>query len=219
MLMQFPLKTRILLNFHDMCKYLGRGCCVPELTRILLPERLFPLNAEKPLTPGCPFPFLSLCKTLPIAPDTSPIPLHIPLPKPESRHRLSLSMLKPSLLRTRFMTPSLKYLSSPVAVRPPIYHLSVPRTSLKPSLLLSLPLRRFGVGMGAALRGERTPGERDCCWGWEGMVLGAEGVDDEDAALLFEADGVGVEVLFGCCWWEGGGWRMEEKKVERKKGR
>lgn len=130
-------------------------------------------------------------------------------------------MLKPSLLRTLFMTPSLKYFSSPVAVRPPMYHFSDPRTSLNPSLLLSLPLRRLGVGMGAAPRGERTPGERDCCWDCEGMVLGAEGVDGaEGAALLFvEDEGVEVDVLFGCCWWEGRGWRMEEKKVERKKGR
>jgi hypothetical protein len=34
----------------------------------------------------------------------------------------------------------LKYLSSPVAVLPPIYHFSAPSTSLKPSLELSLPL-------------------------------------------------------------------------------
>ena len=81
----------------------------------------------------------------------------------QSPHKLNLSMLKPSLLLTLFMTPSLKYLSSPVAVRPPIYHLSDPRTSLNPSLLLSLPLRRLGVGMdGAAPRGERTLGDRDC---------------------------------------------------------
>lgn len=39
------------------------------------------------------------------------------------------------------MTPNLNTLSSPVAVRPPMYHFSVPKTSLNPSEELSEPLR------------------------------------------------------------------------------
>jgi len=58
----------------------------------------------------------------------------------ERVHRLNLSKLNRSPLLCRLTTPSLKYLSSPVAVLPPIYHFSFPSTSLKPSLLLSLPL-------------------------------------------------------------------------------
>lgn len=142
-------------------------------------------------------------------------------------------MLNPSLLLTLFTTPSLKYLSSPVAVLPPIYHFSAPLASLNPSLLLSLPLRPPDpdpdVGP-IALRGESTPGESGCCvwgWGW-GIVLGWDGAVDgpgevEGPALVAVVVVVcveGVEVLFGCwCWWEGRCWRMEEKKAERKKGR
>ena len=124
-------------------------------------------------------------------------------------------MLNPSLLLTLFITPSWKYLSSPPAVLPPIYHLSPPRTSLKPSLLLSLPLRRPGL-TGAVPRGESTPWDRDCCC--EGMDLGAEVEGDavEEVGLLVAA---GVVVVALCCWWEGRCWRMEEKRVERKKGR
>lgn len=135
-------------------------------------------------------------------------------------------MLNPSLLLTLFTTPSLKYLSSPVAVRPPIYHFSAPFASLNPSLLLSLPLLLPLPDPDApiALRGESTPGDRGCCvWGW-GIVLGWDGAVDGPG----EVEGPGLvvvcveddEVLFGCwCWWEGRCWRMEEKKVERKKGR
>lgn len=57
-------------------------------------------------------------------------------------YKLRRSRLKPSLLLTRRITPSLKNFSSPAAVLPPIYHLSAPRASRKPSLLLSLPLLR-----------------------------------------------------------------------------
>lgn len=50
--------------------------------------------------------------------------------------------------------PNLKNFSSPWAVRPPIYILSAPRTSLNPSELASLPRRRCAwCGMGIA-RGE-----------------------------------------------------------------
>ncbi|KAK4238679.1 hypothetical protein C8A03DRAFT_43604 [Achaetomium macrosporum] len=47
-----------------------------------------------------------------------------------------------SPLLTLLTTPSLKNRSSPVAVRPPMYSFSVPRASLNPSLLLSLPRLR-----------------------------------------------------------------------------
>ena len=60
----------------------------------------------------------------------------------QAHHRLSRSRLRPSLLRTRFTTPSLKKRSSPPAVRPPMYHLSAPLASRNPSLELSLPRRR-----------------------------------------------------------------------------
>lgn len=102
--------------------------------------------------------------------------LHRSRPTPiSSSHRLSRSRLKPSLLFTLLTTPSLKNFSSPAAVLPPMYHLSAPRTSRKPSLLLSLPRRRGderpGIGIplplpaaateDGALRGEcmATPGE------------------------------------------------------------
>jgi len=55
-------------------------------------------------------------------------------------HKLNLSKLNRSPLLCLLTTPSLKYLSSPPAVRPPTYHFSCPKTSLKPSELLSLPL-------------------------------------------------------------------------------
>jgi len=61
--------------------------------------------------------------------------VHQPVP-----HRLSRSKLSLSLLVCRLTTPSLKYLSSPAAVLPPIYHFSAPSTSLKPSELESLSL-------------------------------------------------------------------------------
>ncbi|MBE3048571.1 hypothetical protein IMZ48_39940 [Candidatus Bathyarchaeota archaeon] len=65
-------------------------------------------------------------------------------------------------------------------------------------------------------RGESTPWDRDCCC--EGMDLGAEVEGDavEEVELLVVA---GVVVVALCCWWEGRCWRMEEKRVERKKGR
>lgn len=64
-------------------------------------------------------------------------------------YKLNRSRLKPSLLRIRRITPILKNFSSPPGVRPPIYHLSAPITSRKPSLLESLPRRRDdGLGMG-----------------------------------------------------------------------
>jgi hypothetical protein len=48
-------------------------------------------------------------------------------------HKLKLSKLKQSPLLCRLTTPSLKNLSSPPAVRPPIYHFSAPNTSRNPS--------------------------------------------------------------------------------------
>lgn len=143
-------------------------------------------------------------------------------------YKLSLSMLNPSLLLTLFTTPNLKYLSSPVAVRPPMYHFSAPLASLNPSLLLSLPLRLCDPDPDPAgpiaLRGESTPGDRGCCvWGW-GIVLGCDGAVDGPGevegpeALVVVVCVEEDEVLFGC-WCEGRCWRMEEKKLERKKGR
>lgn len=68
-------------------------------------------------------------------------------PKILQNHKLSLSKLKlPPLLLLR-TTPNLKYFSSPVAVRPPIYHFSAPSTSLKPSELLSLPRLPLGLAI------------------------------------------------------------------------
>lgn len=52
------------------------------------------------------------------------------------------------------MTPILKNFSSPAAVLPPIYHLSAPSASRKPSLLLSLPLLREPLGIGIGPPGE-----------------------------------------------------------------
>lgn len=59
-------------------------------------------------------------------------------------HKLSLSKLNRSILRCRLTTPNLKNLSSPEAVRPPMYHFSAAITSRKPSDELSEPrLIRF----------------------------------------------------------------------------
>ena len=68
-------------------------------------------------------------------------------------HKLSLSRLRPSMLRTLLTTPSLKNFSSPAALRPPMYH-GPPTglTSRNPSLELSLPRRLPAPGMGTALR-------------------------------------------------------------------
>lgn len=57
-------------------------------------------------------------------------------------HKLNRSRLNRSPLRILLTTPSLKNLSSPAAFRPPMYIFSIPRTSRKPSLLLSLPRLR-----------------------------------------------------------------------------
>lgn len=62
------------------------------------------------------------------------------------------------------MTPNLKYLSSPAAVLPPIYHFSAPSTSLNPSLELSLPLLPLGeiylAAEAVSAAGGEGPGER-----------------------------------------------------------
>lgn len=126
-------------------------------------------------------------------------------------YKLSRSRLKPSLLLTLLTTPSLKNFSSPPAVLPPIYHLSAPIASLKPSLLLSLPRRRpdaegFGIGIEAALlpRGEWIDtlggGERLFAWADDAaaaaaalvaMVRGAVlvwGYDDDEVEEPTAAD-------------------------------
>lgn len=58
---------------------------------------------------------------------------------PAGFYKLNLSRLLSAQLLCRLTVPSLKYLSSPAAVRPPTYHFSLPSTSLKPSLEESLP--------------------------------------------------------------------------------
>lgn len=95
-------------------------------------------------------------------------------------YRLRRSRLSRSWLRTRFTTPSLKNLSSPAAVRPPMYHLSAPSTSRKPSLLLSLP--RLCAGLPPA------PGMGRGVWsGWSWFmtlpVAPVRGGGGDDAAV------------------------------------
>lgn len=121
-----------------------------------------------------------------------------------------------------------------------MYHLSAPNTSRNPSLLLSLPRRRFELlptlpGIGTPPRGEcsgywlTTPDvERvaelavplgvpllDGVAAFEEIARGAEA----DCVAYDEEDEACVECLFGC-WAESVvDWRKEEKNVERKKGR
>lgn len=115
-------------------------------------------------------------------------------PGTRADHKLSRSMLSRSPLRTRRTTPSLKNFSSPPAVRPPMYHLSAPITSRKPSDELSLPRRLLpaaappppappccGIGMALCCRGEcrracACAAAEDCAWAWadEAMERGAE---------------------------------------------
>lgn len=57
----------------------------------------------------------------------------------EPNHKLSLSKLNRSPLLSFLTIPSLRYLSSPLAVLPPTYHFS-PKSLKPPSLLVSLPL-------------------------------------------------------------------------------
>ncbi len=89
----------------------------------------------------------------------------------------------------------MKKRSSPPAVRPPMYHFSPPRTSRKPSLLLSLPLRLPpapdpdppGIGIPPCVR-DGCRGTWPCwfcCCDWYGEAA----VDDADA----DADAEGEE--------------------------
>ena len=103
-------------------------------------------------------------------------------------------MLRRSPLRTRRTTPILKNFSSPPAVRPPMYHLSAPMTSRKPSDELSLPRRLFPAdaaedcGIGIALccwRGECSgswlttpPDDRDCAEDCEAATAAAAAADE-----------------------------------------
>lgn len=152
-------------------------------------------------------------------------------------HRLNRSRLNLSPLLTLLTTPNLKNFSSPCAVLPPMYILSAPKTSLKPSELESLPLRRDCCGIGiprgecnlaaaaaaaCAAVDEVAPADVE----WPREVPGAEdGVDTEyDVAAAVAApadeDVVGWDLLAdeeseggaGCC-------RKAAKKPERKKGR
>lgn len=95
-------------------------------------------------------------------------------------YKLRRSKLKPSLLLTRRITPSLKNFSSPPGVRPPIYHLSAPITSRKPSLLLSLPRRPDDPGMGMA-------------------VLLAGDVDVDGDEVVFRGGRIATLEVVGCC--------------------
>lgn len=117
------------------------------------------------------------------------------------------------MLRTRRTTPSLKKRSSPPAVRPPMYHLSAPSASLKPSLLLSLPRRRapegFGIGMPFTAEGERPVVWAFCGVGEdEGVMLAAaaaaaavadmaRGEDDEVGDVDVDDD----DAVWAWAWW------------------
>lgn len=102
-------------------------------------------------------------------------------------HKLIRSKLSRSPLRTLLTIPNLKNLSSPAAVRPPMYILSAPRTSRNPSELASLPRRRDGCcacGMGMAL-GECSLA---AC-----AAAAAVAVADVAAAAAVAVDGVETE--------------------------
>jgi hypothetical protein len=82
-------------------------------------------------------------------------------------HKLKRSKLSRSILRCLLTTPSLKNRSSPVAVRPPIYHFSADNTSLNPSEELSEPLLTLSSGLDERFGGYApgdvgpVPGDRD----------------------------------------------------------
>ena len=125
-------------------------------------------------------------------------------------YKLKRSKLKPSLLRIRLITPILKNFSSPPGVLPPMYHLSAPNTSRKPSLLESLPRRRFDeLGMGipapglpatlpagdAAPRGEWIATlECDCCVVFAEARAPEEEFDDVEVCAVW----CECECLVGC---------------------
>lgn len=141
-------------------------------------------------------------------------------------------MLSLSPLLTLLTTPSLKNLSSPPAVLPPMYILSAPVTSRKPSDELSLP-RLLGCGMGIPRGGCNRPAwdaAAACAAAVampreeEGLVDGVDTeyevvVVDEEVCLFVE------EFVVDCCWEdedgreEPGCWRKAAKKPERKNGR
>jgi len=100
------------------------------------------------------------------------------------------------------MTPNLKYLSSPAAVLPPIYHFSAPSTSLKPSLELSLPLLPLGEIYLAAEAfsaagdvegpGDRLRGELEVRGEWRdvrAVVVALEGFEVVDVDMVRGCEG------------------------------
>jgi len=101
------------------------------------PSSKFPRSTVNAIRLHTEVPTILMCKPAFLS------PIHQSIPYPNLNHRLNRSKLRLPPLLCRLTTPSLKYLSSPVAVRPPIYHFSAPSTSRKPSLLESdslLPL-------------------------------------------------------------------------------
>jgi len=182
-----------------------------------------------------------------------PIPIHLINHNPSSfshstrDHRLNRSKLNLSLLVCRLTTPNLKYLSSPVAVRPPIYHFSAPSTSRKPSLLESLPLRPllFGIYFPAVPfcmpspaapgelpgPGDRLNGDVECVRGeWRAdnaVVVALEGfvevvIDrgcEGDEVWAWCCEGEEGEVVALPCWCWMALWARKAARKLAKKGR
>jgi len=128
-------------------------------------------------------------------------------------YKLNLSKLRRSPLLCLLTTPNLKYLSSPVAVRPPMYHFSFPgpSTSRNPSLELSLPRRYLRadtpVSAAVVVGGEFGPGERErgeAAWLCRGEWREESAAVAVGVGLEAEVDvDVVMERGFDGCEWEG----------------